>query len=338
MSDAESPEGSAGSWARPDWEGQAHEWIRVELARLGIRTRGAIKELHVRPWSTVLQVPTVVGSIYFKANVPVLAHEPALTRTLARWRPDCVPQVLASDAARGWLLMADGGTPLRSLIRADCDLDHWRAVLPLYAGLQMEMAAHTAEILAVGAFDRRLARLPRLLEQLLDDTGALRVGRRDGLSPREHRQLRELRPAFEADCVALAAFGIPETLQHDDFHDGNILVAQGRYVFFDWAESAVAHPFFTLVVTLRSIAYSLGMGEEDAGLRELRDIYLEAWTRYGSRADLRAAFVLADRAGRVNRALTWYRVVAGMGEAAQEEYGEAVPGWLREYLGCPVGA
>lgn len=332
MSDAAHRGSAVGIWAQPGWEGQVQQWIQAELGRLGIRMRGEIKELHVRPWSTVLQVPTVVGSVYFKANMPALAHEPALTRTVARWRPDCVPQVLASDAGRGWLLMADGGTPLRNVVRADRDLGHWREVLPLYAGLQMEMAAHTAELLAAGAFDRRLARLPGLLEQLLADRGALRLGMQDGLSPQEHRQLQELLPAFAADCSTLAAFGIPETLQHDDFHDGNVLVAQGRYIFFDWAESAVAHPFYTLVVTLRSIAYSLGMKEEDAGLKELRDVYLEAWTRYGSRAELRAAFVLADRVGRINRALTWHRVVAEMDEISQEEYGEAVPGWLQEYL------
>jgi Ser/Thr protein kinase RdoA (MazF antagonist) len=204
--------------------------------------------------------------------------------------------------------------------------------LPLYAGLQMEMAAHTEDLLAAGAFDRRLERLPGLLEQLLDDRGALRLGMKDGLSPQEHRRLQELLPTFAADCAALAKFGIPETLQHDDFHDGNILVAQGRYIFFDWAESAVAHPFFTLVVTLRSIAYSLGMGEEAVGLQKLRDIYLEAWTRYGSRAELRAAFALADRVGRINRALTWYQVVAEIAAVSREEYGEAVPGWLQEYL------
>ena len=40
-----------------------------------------------------------------------------LTQALFRWRPDCIPTVLAIDAARGWLLMRDSGvTPSMRLV------------------------------------------------------------------------------------------------------------------------------------------------------------------------------------------------------------------------------
>jgi hypothetical protein len=141
-------------------------------------------------------------------------------------------------------------------------------------------------------------------------------------------------------CARLSAYGIPETLHHDDFHDANIFVPAGRYAFSDWGESCVTHPFFTLLVTLRSIAYRLdlpyGSGEHDyqfaPELEHLRDLYLLQWAEYGSPEDLRSAFSLAWRVAMVNRALTWWRVTANLEEEARTKYASAVPAWLQEFL------
>jgi len=114
--------------------------------------------------------------------------------------------------------------------------------------------------------------------------------------------------------------------------NGNIFVRDGRYSFFDWGESCVAHPFFTMMVTLRSIAYQLQLEANDPRLVRLRDIYLEPWLGYGPRQHLLAAYSLAQRLGTVCRALTWYRVVSNLPDPLKAEHAEAVPGWLQEFL------
>ena len=70
-------------------------------------------------------------------------------------------------------------------------------------------------------------------------------------SPRTSTGVRAILPEYAERCELLAAFGIPETIQHDDLHDGNVFVRDGRNLFFDWGDSCVSHPFHTLVVTLR---------------------------------------------------------------------------------------
>ncbi|NIV38583.1 MAG: phosphotransferase, partial [Anaerolineae bacterium] len=253
----------------------------------------------------MLRIPTGEDDIYFKASAPVLAHEPALTQALARWRPDCMPQILATDLARGWMLMSDGGARLRNLIQSGRDLWHWQRILPLYAEVQMELASRSHELLTLGALDRRLTVLPAQYEQLLADTTALCIDRPEGLTAEAYQRLRALAPHVAAMCEQLAGYGIPETLQHDDFHDGNIFVRNERYIFFDWGDGCVSHPFFTLLVTLRSIAYRLEWKESVPELAQLRDIYLEPWTRYGGHKDLLMAFQLAYQLGMICRALTW---------------------------------
>lgn len=318
--------------ARQGWFERVSAWIVEELGRRGLRLVGSIEQPHVRSWSTVLRVPTNAGNLFFKASARTLAHEPALTESLFQWRPDCMPQVLATDWTRGWMLMVDGGPTLRSVIKQDRDLNHWHRVLRLYADLQMEMTGRVQELLALGTLDRRLSKLPEQYEALLADEPAMRVGRPDGLTSEEYGRLQQLVPAFSSLCQELASFGLPETLHHDDFHDGNIFFQSGRYIFFDWAESCVAHPFFTLVVTLRSVGYTFDMEADDPRLSDLRDRYLETWTRYLSPGRLLAAYKLADQVGRVNRALTWHRALSGLEESLREEDAEAVPGWLQEFL------
>ncbi|MCJ7624708.1 MAG: aminoglycoside phosphotransferase family protein [Anaerolineaceae bacterium] len=303
----------------------------MQLTRQDIDISGEIQQPHVRPWSTVLNVPTARGILYFKATAAALAHEVALTQTLSQWRPDCMPRVLASNPERGWMLLHDEGPMLRSLIQSTKDIHHWQHVLPVYALMQIEMSARQNELLALGALDRRLAVLPEKYALLLDDKEALSIDHPQGLTSKEYQRLCELAPKFNSMCKKLADYRIPETLHHDDFHDGNIFVRNGRYVFADWGESCVAHPFFSMLVTMRSSAYSLKLEEGAPELEWLRDIYLEPWRRYGSCKNLLNAFDLAQRIGMVSRALTWYLVVSHLEEPFKKEYADAVPGWLQEF-------
>jgi hypothetical protein len=311
--------------------------VRAELERQGIAMHGALAERQVRPWSAVYCAQTSAGEVFFKATAPSLAHEPALTELLARRWPDWVPPVLGSDQSRGWLLLADAGATLRSLVNSTDDLHHWERILPRYAEMQIALVGEREALLALGALDRRLTTLPAQYEALLGDTYALRIGLPDGLTADEHARLLAFAPQFAARCAELASFGLPETLHHDDFHDGNIFVRDGRYALADWGESCVAHPFSTLLVNQRSIAYRLGfLGEENQRpeTARLRDAYLEPWGAYAPRADLLTASALARQLAMVGRALTWYRVVSDLAEPYRSQEADAVPGWLQEFLGC----
>src|SRR6266508_2560009 len=96
-------------WHDPAWQKQAHEWIRTESNRQSIQLTGEIEQPHAYAWSTVMRVPTDEGTLFFKAIASETVYESALTEKLAEWYPDCMPELIAVDAARGWMLMRDGG-------------------------------------------------------------------------------------------------------------------------------------------------------------------------------------------------------------------------------------
>ncbi|MBI4785934.1 MAG: aminoglycoside phosphotransferase family protein [Chloroflexi bacterium] len=325
-------------WEQPEWLAQAHAWIHGELERQGVRVSGAIEQPHVRPWSTVLRVPTTAGVVYFKATAPYLAREAALMQALSRWRPDCIPRVLAADVERGWMLMEDCGTRLRSVLEVDRDLRHWHRVLPIYAELQIELASRRDELLALGALDRRLAVLPERYAELLADRGAMGIGWSGGLTPEEYARLHSLAPQVAEMCAQLADYRIPETLDHNDLHDNNILVRDGRYVLFDWGDACVAHPFFSMLVVPRAAAHRLGLAQNDPELARLDEIYLEPWARYGSREDLRAAMTVARRLAMISRVLNWRSVLSNAPESFKQEFAGQVPEWLQEFLDGATGS
>jgi hypothetical protein len=110
-------------WNAPGWLDEASGWILAQLARNKLQLVADISKPHIRPWSTVLSIPTDSGLLYFKATASYLAYEPALTDFLFRVRPDISPDLLAVDPQRGWMLMRESGTPLRAFIRAEKSLE-----------------------------------------------------------------------------------------------------------------------------------------------------------------------------------------------------------------------
>src|SRR2546423_3491056 len=100
----------------------AEDWIRAHVEPVG-----AIETAHERPWSTVLRVPVADGVAWFKACSAVQAFEPRLTAELFRRWPDRVPEVLAHDEGRAWILLADAGTRIADIGNPP---ESWLAVLP----------------------------------------------------------------------------------------------------------------------------------------------------------------------------------------------------------------
>jgi phosphotransferase family enzyme len=326
-------------WVQPAFLAEAAGWIDLRLAENGIERTGDLEQTHVRWWSTVIRVRSTEGELWFKANAGIHAFEAALLAILGRIQPGSVPELVASDPARGWLLMRHGGDRLREQVRSATDLGHWVRLLPLYAELQLACAPHVGELLAAGVPDERLATLTAHFEALLAEDELLRVGYEDGLTQDEVDRLHAFVPELAELCRRLAGFGVPETLQHDDLHDGNIFIRNGRYLFFDWGDSCVSHPFHTLVVTLRAAAWRLELPPGGPDLVRLREAYLEPFAGYGSPAELAGAADLAHVTGSAARTLAWRRFLNAREAEFREPDAETIPYGLRLLLARgPIGS
>jgi hypothetical protein len=312
-------------WTDPAWLAEAHEWIDERDARLGVRRR-ATEQPHVRPWSTVIRVPTTEGDLWFKANVPVLAYEAGVVEVLSRTRPDAVPALVGVDRERGWMLMRDGGERLREIVERERDLGRWHDILPRYGQLQLDLAGYADELVALGAPDRRLSGLTRQYAQLVEHV--------DGLKGTERDRLYALAPEVSAMCARLARLDVPETVQHDDLHDGQVFVRDGSYLFFDWGDSCVSHPFFTMSVTLEGqLSWGLDDVEDSVDIVPYRDSYLEPFAAYADRPELEEAFATALRLGWICRALNVHMFGVSVDASDRAEWAERVCLRLQMFAG-----
>jgi hypothetical protein len=265
----------------------AERWIREH-----VRATGPVETVHERPWSTVLRVPVAGGAVWFKACAPVQAFEPRLSFALASRWPDRVAGVVACDADRKWLLLADAGAPVAAL---GDRVDVWPRILPLYAELQRGEIAHAGEHLEHGVPDLRPPTLPARLGELLARTDL-------PLEAAELARLRALAARFDRLCSELASRGPPPTIQHDDLHYANVYAHDGSLRVLDWGDACVSHPFASLVVTFRFLEESDGLDPRDAVFARVRDAYLEPWG-----PGHEETFELALRVGSIAHAIAWLR-------------------------------
>ncbi|MGZ4389778.1 MAG: phosphotransferase [Gaiellaceae bacterium] len=287
-------------------QADVHAW----LDELGVAPTAPVEVVHDQPWSRVLRVPTAGGDLFLKQCAPVQAFEVPLTAALAARWPDRLPEVVAADDRRAWLLLRDGGVRLR-----EHGLEPFPAALRLYAELQVAETAHVDEFLRLGVPDVRLPVLAAAYEPFFE--------RDQGIEPEEVARLRELAPRYLELCAELAAFGLPDSIQHDDLHDGNVFVRDGRVAILDWGDSSVAQPLFAARKALR-VARAAGV---DPSL--FRDAFLEPWTARAPQSRLLAAFELAETVGGFAYALQWERQLNAMPAEARPAYADYMPEQLR---------
>ncbi|MFG1906775.1 phosphotransferase [Kribbella sp. NPDC048928] len=275
-------------WDDPAWRTAALDWLEVRLTELGVRETGP-RRVRVRPWSVIVRVEAA-SPVWFKAASPGSVFEAGLGEALARWTPEHVLTPYAVDAARGWSLLPSGGELLRSLPPGP---QEWEEALTQYADLQLALVPRVEELLRLGVPDARVAVLPAVFDVAVAENGTL--------SAEERARLRAFRPRLVEWCDELRAIDVPDSLDHADLHDGQILVAE-RYTFFDWGDANVGHPFCSLLIALERAADLHGTEV----VARLEDAYLDRWP--GSLAELRRAAELARHLSQLTRLRSWGRL------------------------------
>jgi hypothetical protein len=279
--------------ARSGWWDAVTAWLRENVDDTVMHVE-SVKE---RPWGAVLRVRTSRRLLYFKAAGPHGRHEPRILADLTgRW-PGLVPDVVAVDESRAWVVMADHGVPMRDSLDGPAQVAVVEAVLPAYAEMQAATTGNLDRWAAAGLPDRSVPRLPELLGEVLAGYGTL------GPLPiddDERRRYVDALVGLERVCALLASTPVADAIDHGDIYGGNVLVGDGRARLVDWGDACRTHPFASLLVPYRMVVPLLDPGERAAATSRLRDVYLEPW---GSPASHREAFDLAIWVAYVARVL-----------------------------------
>jgi hypothetical protein len=320
----------ASTWTDPGWRDDALAWAADRLAEHGRAPSGRPDQVHVRPWSTAIRIPVDGGDVWLKSVGTGSAHEPVLAEALGRWVPDRVLVPLAVEPARRLLLLPDGGVTLRGTGGGRL-VEAWEAMLAGYARMQIALAGHADDLVAIGVPDYRPLRLPGLVRALLEDDDAM-LELPGGIDPAVRERLLDAMGDYAELCAALTAGPVPMSLQHDDLHDGNVFVVGNGHRFFDWGDASVGHPFQSLMVPLRMATAALDLPRGHPVMLRLRDAYLQPWRPF---AETRVLHELVDSALQVTpleRSLTWRRILLGIHPDERADWQASVPGWAAETM------
>jgi hypothetical protein len=316
-------------WSTPEWRAEATEWVDSHVQR-----SADLELVRVRSWGVVLKAPTTDGTVFFKACAPTTAFEAGLYDLLARVVPDRVLHPIAVDVAAGWLLLPDGGTVLGERFEGTELIARLTDVVAQYGQMQVDLALHVDELLALGIADMRPASMADRFEE------ALEVARAIASPDVEDRldQVAALREPFGEWCDRLAAAPGGASLDHNDLHGDNVFVADGQARFFDWGDAVISHPFASALVLRSVVRWILGVHEETTEERRILDAYLEPFTELAPTAELREVVDVACEIGKVARALVWARAVALLApdDPDPQDFRTAPLEWMLELLDGPL--
>lgn len=295
---------------RPDCHPDVMEWITDRLESAGIRQVGPPGEPRVRPWATVIRIPTDHGDVWFKVASQATAHEIAIYPLLAHYSASLVLQPIAVDAGRSWILLPDGGNALRDVAKGDDLVDHWIGIVAGYAQLQRSLMNKPARLLDLGVPDMR----PEVMLHRFDEglEVAHRIIEQHGTTEDREtlRNIEAARSRYSEWCDELVGSPVSASLDHSDLHGGNVLMRNGSPRLYDWGDSVVAAPFSSLLVLLRSLQDSLDCSPDDPRLLRVRDAYLGVFSDIDSHDRLVHTMEISCRVSKVIRALTWARVLS----------------------------
>ena len=291
-------------WALPGWYTLAENWIVDQCARLG---RGVVQEIiPVKSWSIscVLKVKAESGLLYFKVaqDLPLFVNEGPVMTALAGLYPNQIPMPVAVQPEEGWMLLDDFGDKSDD----DLSLDERARLLQDFARLQLDSSAKVEILVAAGCKDRRLDVLLSQIEPLLNDEIAT-----EALNHQEREGLKQIGPRLRELIVELVSLPIPYTILHGDLHSGNVIPHKNSFLYFDWTDAAVSHPFFDMIHIFGT--------EDEEQKATLRDAYLRPWEDAYAKHDVSRAWELASVLHGFYHAVSYQYIVHGIEDLVRPE-------------------
>jgi hypothetical protein len=298
-------------WEKPGWKVHAQSWILAQLTKAGYKYQLPIEQVKAG-WSNscILKVNTHAGNVFFKASPNRGAAESTVIANLASQCPANVPLIIASDTKNNWMLMKEfKGSPL-----ANTSLEEYKKAAFQYGKIQSYYGSNTNKFLGLGCPDWRVLHLPCLFENIIQPIpdSHKKLGTR--LQIPTPKTLKRVIPRISSICKELSSLGIPSTIVCPDFQPGNIYKTPNGFLFYDWADAVVTHPFFSLarllyylpLIRFNSVDCYQSKDSQTAMLA-ISKSYLRSWTGYGPLETLFQGLSLVCKLTPVFQAIRWHQ-------------------------------
>ncbi len=249
------------------------EWA---LSALEHPEKSEIETVVETPWSSVMKIKTKKGNFYLKQTPPSLFIEVDILKLC---RNGChitdIPELVAENKALNCFIMREcGDVSLRTFFEGKLNVDILVEGLQLYKTIQKATTQHIDEFIKIGVPDWRLEQFPKLYQELVNNDLFMKT---QELDSNQIKILQSSVPKLEEHCQKLSSYGIPDCLNHSDFHENNMVIslATKKVYLVDLGETAINHPFFSLAAFLTVPCKRYDVSRESETYQKLHDTCFE---------------------------------------------------------------
>ncbi len=281
-------------------------WAIKTLQKYGYHVQQPAEQVQGTPWSEVCRFTTDQGLVYLKMTPSALWLEANIITLLHDKFQAKVPQIIATNEGAHCFLMVDAGVQLYDCFKQSFQSELLIQAIQDYTATQILTANHVELFLTMGVPDWRLAQLPKLYRQLIEQDNLLL---NDGLTQKELKKLKALEPELLFICEQLSRYAIPETLSHCDFHDKNILVntQTNQTTIIDLGEVAITHPFFSFLNCLHRAKENFALTEPQ--YQHLIEACFKHWLELESSTHLFEILSIIQKCWSIHSVLGEYRLM-----------------------------
>ena len=303
-------------------------WARKTLTQSNYRIDGDFYPIREVPWSSVYAINTDDKVIYLKQSIHQFDNEAPLLDYLTQQLCHHLPKLIAYNPTNKAFLMQDAGLPLRNIFKTQTyDLHLAEQALQNYTEIQQACILKTEQLIAHGVPDWRLKELPSLYLKLLKNEDLLLA---DGLAYSDIDALHRLHFRVIDYCNKLGAYPVPETLEHGDFHDNNILLKDHSIIINDWGDAVITHPFFSISSFISSAKRNHNLSSEECN--RLEESYLIEWQPFATKEQLKIIMQLIHLLNPIKFSLNFSRISQCIGINHLGEYHGYIQDALKTFI------
>lgn len=228
-------------------------------------------------YSTVYRIETNLSHYYLKQVPKDLFEEANVYHYLKKLSCENIPIIIGHDEKyHCFLLRSCGEQTFRQIFKYNLDLTLLYQGIEHYTHIQRTVENDIPNLLAQPIQNWRLDKLPTLYKSLIEKRELLL---NDGLSEDYLSVLLSLETVVEDTCKEISLYNIPETLNHGDFQDNNMILCKSTKMIsiIDWAECTFTHPFFSLNTCLWNLGYFHGIKEGSQQYNDIQKHCIKAW-------------------------------------------------------------
>ncbi|AXQ97361.1 MULTISPECIES: phosphotransferase [Pseudoalteromonas] len=304
------------------WKLDAKYWIENTLKQLNYKK--VDEPIIVEDWflGDVWRIPTEKGNVYFKAtaSLPLFSNEAGVCDFLAHIFKGKVPEVLAIDKGRRWQLTSDFGEPLDE----DVDLTVWNDAYQVWGEIQSLSVEHVDKLRQSGCQSRSIENLSTQLIWHFNQPEIAAI-----LTDRNIVFDNNFLSNLEIAIHKLKEYSLPDCLVHGDLHESNMARTAESYLFFDWSDACVTHPFMD-----GNFIYQFS---ETNLKQKLIKNYLSNWRHYLPELELQRAWQAAEPVCYAHHTLSYASIILNASGGNEDDVSDFTESFTR-YLSCLTNA